>query len=592
MGIALFSSCVEDNSAYIVQEKENVAVDPPADEPDDDPELGPNDLRPGINTVTLSVNENGTMVSRRFKYYLPASVKSDKPISLIFNFHGSYTYTAGSPAPDPLAGVSQNDTFNQLAAHENCITVFPAGEVLAEAVNWQNSEKHLPFVDAMLDYFSTKNPLYDADRVYTCGHSSGAIFSFYLAFKRSGIFAAAVPVSGQMALTGQTDFPQAVVPIRAFNGTTDASVVYSAALNNITIWAEKVAGYYPVNAAALDTLNIEGYKKVACKVWRGGSNDIEFFSVIDEGHSISWARILPYMWEFMSTHVRNQAAIPLFVNASKKEIALREGETTTLNFSHTSGAVFTHNIPAEWNPVVSGNTITLKAPDDFFSCEYREGNFTLTAKRGSESKQCPIAYKLIPPKAYFEVGDVYYVNNKAVGVVVWVNNKNIKEAKIISLEIPDPPYGNMYYNGGSSNANSRLGAGFETPSTSDGAGNTAAMMAKNPTLTTPNTASSSLWVWSATRSPEGTSGWYLPAIDELGAVYANLARINNALTSVSSTTLSGNHYSSTVKLNGATGLKDYYYINYANGSVLVNSPAGNSEYMGYVYGRAFRKVTM
>ena len=89
----------------------------------------------------------------------------------------------------------------------------------------------------MVAYFKIIH-LPDVDRIYTCSHSSGAIFSFALALNRSDVFAAAVPVSGQMALH-LILILQGWFPNRAFNGKDDATVVYSAALNNINIWANK-----------------------------------------------------------------------------------------------------------------------------------------------------------------------------------------------------------------------------------------------------------------------------------------------------------------------------------------------------------------
>lgn len=583
LGVSLFSACVKDTSAYVAQEKEDVQVDPESGETGEDPEIGPNDLRPGINLVTLDVEENGTIVKRRFKYYLPASVTSSKPVSLIFNFHGSYTYPEGSLAPDPLAGVNQNDALNQLAARENCITVFPAGEVLAEAVNWQNSEKHLPFVDAMLDYFSTKNPAYDIDRVYTCGHSSGAIFSFYLAFARSEVFAAAVPVSGQMALTGQTVFPQTVVPIRAFNGTTDDAVIYTAALNNITIWAEKIAGYYPINAVKLDTLTIEGYKDMARMVWHGGPGDIEFFSVLDEGHGVNWSRIMSFMWEFMSSHVRNQGEPVLFVNASVNEIALFEGETTTFNYSCTSGAAIEFvDAPAGWQIVRDNNTIQITAPA-FSDNVAIKGAFDIKATLDGRSASTTVWYELKTPVLHFTVGDVYYnASNEPVGVVVWVNPRNVREAKIICLEWPENNnYANTTYGA--------LGMAFDTPDRNDGEGNTAKIAAYNATLDTPLTPLGSGMIWAATYSYKGVSGWYLPAVDELAAIYPFKTVIAAKLNEIGARPLANvDYYSSTTQLNGSGG-KLIYYCNFNTGATATSTNTAESP--GYVYVRAFKKVT-
>ena len=220
--LLLLSSCMKDTSAYLPQAKKEVVVDKIT--PDGTaPEIPAGSLSPGIHQVKLNVTYNGTQSERRFKYFMPVSIDKSKQISLIFNFHGSY-----NTGVDPLEGISMSHPISQLAIKENCIIVFPAGEDTGSAVNWQNTDYHLPFVDSMVTYFKKHTPVADENRIYTCGHSSGAIFSFALAFYRSNIFAAAVPVSGQMKLT-TSEVPPRAVPIRAFNGKDDNIVLYSAA---------------------------------------------------------------------------------------------------------------------------------------------------------------------------------------------------------------------------------------------------------------------------------------------------------------------------------------------------------------------------
>ncbi|MGE8293643.1 MAG: alpha/beta hydrolase family esterase [Sphingobacterium sp.] len=214
-----FSACVKDTSLYLSQNKKEVNVDD-YDKDGTGPGAVEGELTPGVQLVKLKVTYNGKETERRFKYFMPVSIVKSKPISLIFNFHGSY-----GTGSDPIAGVSMSDPLAQLAIRENCIIVFPAGEDTGAAVNWQNSDYHFPFVDAMVNYFKTHTPLADENRIYTCGQSSGAIFSFVLAYYRSEVFAAAVPVSGQMKLA-ESNLPARAVPIRAFNGKNDDIVIH------------------------------------------------------------------------------------------------------------------------------------------------------------------------------------------------------------------------------------------------------------------------------------------------------------------------------------------------------------------------------
>ena len=213
-------SCTDDTSAYEPQVKEPVDVDNVDNEQGDneteDEELPDGELVPGIHLVKINVTQpDGQVVERRFKYYMPISVDASKPISLIFEFHGSYTFDAGVKPSDPLRDISVGHTLIQHAIKENCVVCFPAGTVEMQedgsgAVNWQYSEKHLPFVDAMIDYFRGRTPSVDMNRVYSTGQSSGAIFSFVLAYERPEVFAAITPRAGQMSLAGASELPKRI----------------------------------------------------------------------------------------------------------------------------------------------------------------------------------------------------------------------------------------------------------------------------------------------------------------------------------------------------------------------------------------------
>jgi hypothetical protein len=437
----------------------------------------------------------------------------------------------------------------------------------------------------MLEWFSVKQPMYDVNRVYTCGHSSGAIFSYYLAFKRSEIFAAAVPVAGQMALTGQTIFPETVVPIRAFNGTTDATVNYATALTNITAWADRVARYFPDAAIDLDTLNIDGYRQVARRVWRGGSNDIEFFSVVGEGHNINWNRILPLMWEFMNSHVRNQSgATPLLLNTSEQKVIIAQGENATINLRFTEGATITlEGAPAiGWNFDLIGNTVRVTAPNEFFSDAIgHSGSFTIRATLGGQSVTRVISYEM--RLRYFVLGDVFRNNaGEPVGVVVWVS-PNLLNGIVISLEDPDPNpnFRDIQYG--------RLAPGFGCPDPNNGWANTAALVAMNPTIAIPNMVTQSAFMWAANYSYRGVSGWHLPAIEELELIYPNVAIANAKLAELGAELILTNvaYFSSTIESTGATTslVRSFHFGTNTRGGLTSNNGAS----IGFQHVRAIKR---
>lgn len=576
-----FTACTKDTSEYLMQSKKDVTVDD--FNPDgSQPEIIEGELKPGIQLVKLDVAYEGVVTERRFKYFMPVSIDRSKPISLIFDFHGSW-----GGGTDPIQNISMTSPLAQIAIKENCIIVSPAGQDVGAAVNWQNSEYHLPFVDAMVAYFKNHTPTVDKNRIYTTGHSSGAIFSFVLAYYRSDVFAAAVPVSGQMKISG-VDLPNIAIPIRAFNGTTDESVSYSGALGNIRIWANQIAGYFPSDAELSDTLIIDNYKSYTATTWHGGKADIEFYSILDEGHGISWYNIMPLMWEFMKAHPKNAtSSSSLYFSSELKDFHAKEGQSFTSEIRHTGTSVSIVSAPSDWNVTLSNGVLKLKAPGDFFgaSTMNRKGTIKLKVEGNGTSKEMTLPYSLEAPKAFFEVGDIIYDGDyKPLGVVCWVNPLNIKDAKIVALATVTSKFG-------------PVGTSFFTPSKTDGYGNTLALIAQNNTLAIKLTAANSAFVYAYEykASPGTTTGWYLPAVDELKALDANLTDVNAVLKEVGTplelVVASASSVMSSTVIDEAG--KKFYTFNFNNSlnPHAYNVLAAKSDDTAYISTRPFKKVT-
>lgn len=596
--LTLFS-CMEDTSAYLPQEKENVAVDnvdnEKGDNEDGEEVLPEGKLVPGIHLVKLNVTKpDGQVEVRRFKYYMPISVDATKPISLIFEFHGSWEFAAGVKPSDPIANITTSHALIQHAIKTNCVICFPAGmpefqQDSSGAVNWQNSDRHLPFVDDMIDYFRGRTPSVDMNRVYSTGQSSGAIFSFVLAYYRSEIFAAVTPRAGQMKIDDSSPLPQRAVPVRVFAGTDDETVIHSAVIENMTAWAEKIGGYFPSDMVFTeDSIEIENYKKVDTRIWSGGNADLQIYSLKEEGHGISIGYCMPYMWEFMSSHTLGNGSGHLFITTEMKEITAQCGQLVTFHINHTDGAIVSiDQAPQGWNMTLNQKTVTLSGPKDFYGNIDRNGEIILSISQDGHQATLSIPYSLVPPKNYFEVGDIYYNEDfEAIGVVCWVNNANIKEAKILSLKGPGA-YESMYYCGSSKG----LGLSFDTPDKADGYGNSRKMVEYNNTLASPYTTDNAAFLWAWEYTNKGENGWYLPAIDELEAIAPHRKAIEDILVSLGGTVLKANTYSSTTEVKSGAATKSIYSYNFDTKKVIENrAKTAGEEYFGYINVRAIKKV--
>ena len=593
--LVLFS-CMEDESEYSSQEKENVQVDQvTVDTTDTDEELPEGQLVPGLHLVKLKVLQGQDSVERQFKYYMPVSTDASKPISLLFEFHGSYEFEAGEEVPNPISGISETHVLNQKAIKENYIICYPAGwpefqQDSSGAVNWagENYTRSLPFIDAMLKYFTQDNePQVDPNRIYSTGQSSGAILSFSLALHRPEQFAAITPRAGQSASTDP--FPSRAVPVRVFAGEKDQTVVHSAVITNMTKWAEEIGGYFAADMQ-MDSTVFEDYADVTIRYWHGGKADYEIYSLAGIDHNISVSSCADAMFEFQKNHTLDNAATPLFITTSIKEINAQCGETISFKISYTEGATLgMTNTPKGWDVQLQGNEVILKAPADYFGDIDRKGNITFTVTQGTQAPvSCEVSYNLNSPKTYFEVGDIYYNENfDPIGVVVWVNQSNIREAKIISPKKPGQ-WGSIWYCGDGEG----LGLDFQTPDRENGYQNTQDMLVRNNTFAEPYTADNAAFVWASEYSVAGEKGWYLPAIEELAAANSNLTLINEALTSIGGQALDGNVYSSTTQVENGAQKKTFYYYNFKTGAEETKLPYdNNSEYLGYIVVRAMKTVT-
>lgn len=554
----LFFACSEDNSIYEPQQKEDVMIDQVENEDknDEDEELPKGQLVVGFHTVKLNVTQpDGQEVERRFKYYMPISVSGNP--SLIFEFHGSWGYAKKGAIPDPIKNINVSDPLAQLAIQNNCIVCYPVGSISETAtdsnyINWQYSEKELPFFDAMVDYFKGCTPTINVNRIYSTGQSSGAIFSWVLAFERSEVVASIAPRAGRMNTDNETDFPNRCVPARVFAGEDDKTVVHSGLLSDVTHWAERIGGYFAGNVKT-DTFTIPSYRLTTTRKWNGAKGDIEIYSLKGIGHGVSLKDCCPYMWEFWNTHTLDKASGNLFITASVNELETNPGKSLSFNINCTEGGVVeVSKVLKGWNVQVNGEKVTVSSPVDFFANIDREGEIVITVTKDGQTASTAIACKLTIAKGYFEFGDIYYNDSsEPVGVVYWVNSENIREAKIVCLEQKSGRTIGEYPDD------------FVTPDLNDGEVNTLAYVAIASSLGA--TAANSALVYAAEYNYLGIGNWYLPAINELKTIYDNRTKINEVLATINGKLPTSYTLSSTVVVE--EGVKTFKEFHFGNGSV-------------------------
>lgn len=294
------------------------------------------------------------------------------------------------------------------------------------------------------------------------------------------------------------------------------------------------------------------------------------------------------MWEFWNAHTLDANPNNLFLSSELDTIQTECGKTIDFKINFSDGAQLDVTEPKGWKITVNGKNVSIAVPKDYFAAIAREGKITLTASLNGEETSTDIYFKIAEPRSYFKVGDIYYNENyEPIGVVVWVNEDNIREGKIISPRKPGE-YGSIFYCGNGEG----LGLDFQTPDRENGYQNTQNMLARNNTFENPYTANNAAFVWASEYSVAGERGWYFPAIEELAVAYSNLVIINEALKSMGGQVLDGNVYSSTTKVENGSQKKTFYYYDFNNGKEVANLPrSNNSEYFGYIATRAMKVVT-
>ncbi len=147
----------------------------------------------GLFTQTL--NHNGTI--REYIVYVPDSYDGDASVPLMLNFHGF-----GQRADQYL----NFSDMRSLADTGKFILVYPQGTLLDGDPHWnaglksddnKSDAEDFGFVGALINEISSNYKI-DPARVYSCGFSNGAFFTYALACYHSDKIAAIGSVAGTM----------------------------------------------------------------------------------------------------------------------------------------------------------------------------------------------------------------------------------------------------------------------------------------------------------------------------------------------------------------------------------------------------------
>jgi polyhydroxybutyrate depolymerase len=163
-----------------------------------------------------------TVDGRERSYIVQAPKKNDRPLPVVFFFHG------GGGRGENMARIG----FREMVASEGFIAVYPTawynhwndGRNAVRIRSQRENVDDVKFIRAVVDDIAARQHI-DRSRVFATGVSNGGIFCHYLAANAADLFAAIAPVIGGLAEPVAPSFkPSHPISLMVIQGDADPLV--------------------------------------------------------------------------------------------------------------------------------------------------------------------------------------------------------------------------------------------------------------------------------------------------------------------------------------------------------------------------------
>jgi len=234
-------------------------------------------------------------ISRTFIVYIPASYNPAKAVPLLLSLHGT---------GEDAAYQNSLADFKPIADTANFIIVMPNGKPVPQMYGFQGWDifptssgfDDVGFLSRLIDTLSARYNI-DADRIYSTGHSAGAIMSYKLACMLSSKMCAIAPVNGFMfpyMVNGCS--PQHPTPVMEIHGTDDPVRTWEGvgpvtpAVNIDTMvnyWVKFNACSIPSVYDSVPDINKSDNCWAKHYTYRDGTSGstVEFYKIMNGGHT-------------------------------------------------------------------------------------------------------------------------------------------------------------------------------------------------------------------------------------------------------------------------------------------------------------------
>ncbi len=252
---------------------------------------------------------------REYLLYVPEVYDGSFEVPLMLNFHGN-----GSSASSHMEYADMRN----LADSNNFILVYPQGAILNGSSHWNNalesstnksSTKDFEFTNALINKL-TINYNIDSSRIYACGFSNGADFTFALACYNSDKIAAIGAVSGLMYQeTIDNCNPLHPTAVIEFHGTSDSYRPYEGITDYYASVEDMLNHWTSFNHTSIDPL-INSITDNGTLIEYYAYNDgdsgtsVEHYKVVEGDHvwfdlSYEQANTSEIIWNFVSKYDLN-----------------------------------------------------------------------------------------------------------------------------------------------------------------------------------------------------------------------------------------------------------------------------------------------
>ena len=263
------------------------------------------------NENGISIEHNG--IEREYVLYVPNSYNDSSSVPLLFNFHGGGGSATGQMYISKMNLVADTATF---------IVVYPQGSSLDNGVSHWNSmiatednksaADDIGFISILIDEISSNYNI-NPQRVYACGYSNGADFSFSLACYLSDKISAVSSVSGLMSLESESLCnPKEATGVLIFNGTSDSYRPYNG-INGYYLSIENTLEYWS-NFHDSDSIKVKNFidnndNNIQYFEYLNSNNNsyVQHYKLINGGHdwfnlSYQGSEIDQIIWSFFSNN--------------------------------------------------------------------------------------------------------------------------------------------------------------------------------------------------------------------------------------------------------------------------------------------------